>query len=56
MQNRGAAIIQARKLSSAMSVAAAIQGHMNDWLNGSTELVSMGILSTGNWYDTKIIS
>ncbi|KAF0683170.1 Aste57867_24763 [Aphanomyces stellatus] len=50
VQNRGAAIIQARKLSSAMSVGAAIAGHMNDWLFGSSELVSMGILSTGNGY------
>ncbi|CAK4143605.1 unnamed protein product [Aphanomyces euteiches] len=50
VQNRGAAIIQARKLSSAMSVGAAIAGHMNDWLFGSSELVSMGILSTGNRY------
>ncbi|ETV91989.1 hypothetical protein H310_13626 [Aphanomyces invadans] len=51
VQNRGAAIIQARKLSSAMSVAAAIAGHMNDWLFGTSELVSMAVLSTGNKYD-----
>ncbi|RHY98237.1 hypothetical protein DYB35_009606 [Aphanomyces astaci] len=50
VQNRGAAIIKARKLSSAMSVGAAIAGHMNDWLFGSSELVSMAILSTGNKY------
>ncbi|RHY38546.1 hypothetical protein DYB30_009911 [Aphanomyces astaci] len=51
VQNRGAAIIKARKLSSAMSVGAAIAGHMNDWLFGSSELVSMAILSTGNKYE-----
>ncbi|EQC27991.1 hypothetical protein SDRG_14266 [Saprolegnia diclina VS20] len=48
VQQRGAAIIKARKLSSALSVASAIKGHMQAWLYGSTEVVSMGILSNGN--------
>ncbi|KAF0720365.1 Aste57867_376 [Aphanomyces stellatus] len=50
VQNRGAAIIQARKLSSAMSVGAAIAAHMHDWLFGSPELVSMAVYSNGNSY------
>ncbi|KDO25272.1 hypothetical protein SPRG_09101 [Saprolegnia parasitica CBS 223.65] len=48
VQQRGAAIIKARKLSSALSVASAIKGHMQAWLYGATEVVSMGILSNGN--------
>ncbi|OQS07089.1 malate dehydrogenase [Thraustotheca clavata] len=48
VQQRGAAIIKARKLSSALSVASAIKGHMRAWLYGTDEVVSMGILSNGN--------
>jgi malate dehydrogenase len=52
VQQRGAAIIKARKLSSAMSAAAAIGAHLRDWLSGSAdgEFVSMAILSDGNTY------
>lgn len=52
VQQRGAAIIKARKLSSAMSAAAAIGAHMRDWLSGSAagDLVSMAIISNGNTY------
>ncbi|KAF4128630.1 lactate/malate dehydrogenase alpha/beta C-terminal domain-containing protein [Phytophthora infestans] len=52
VQERGAAIIKARKLSSAMSAAAAIGAHLRDWFNGSKdgELVSMAICSDGNKY------
>ncbi|CAH0479627.1 unnamed protein product [Peronospora belbahrii] len=52
VQERGAAIIKARKLSSAMSAAAAIGAHLRDWLNGSKEceFVSMAICSDGNTY------
>lgn len=52
VQERGAAIIKARKLSSAMSAAAAIGAHLRDWFNGTKpgEFVSMAICSDGNKY------
>ncbi|KAJ0397146.1 hypothetical protein P43SY_007431 [Pythium insidiosum] len=52
VQQRGAAIIKARKLSSAMSAAAAAAAHMRDWLAGSSDgdYVSMAICSDGNKY------
>lgn len=50
VQQRGAAVIAARKLSSAMSAASAVAAHLHDWYFGSSDFVSMGILSTGNPY------
>jgi malate dehydrogenase len=52
VQERGAAIIKARKLSSAMSAAAAVGAHLRDWFNGTKdgEFVSMAISSDGNKY------
>ncbi|XP_064623771.1 malate dehydrogenase, cytoplasmic-like [Lineus longissimus] len=52
VQTRGAAIIKARKLSSAMSAAKAICDHMRDWWAGTKEgeWVSMGVISDGNGY------
>lgn len=38
VQTRGAAIIKARKLSSAMSAAKAIVDHLRDWLLGTPEV------------------
>lgn len=51
VQKRGAAIISARKLSSAMSAAKAICDHMRDWWFGTAEgeLVSMGVVSDGSY-------
>jgi len=51
VQKRGAAIIAARKLSSAMSAAKAICDHMRDWWHGTQgdEWVSMGIISDGSY-------
>lgn len=51
VQNRGAAIIQARKLSSAMSAAKAITDHMHDWWLGTAqgEWVSMAVYSDGSY-------
>eukprot|EP00742_Colponemidia_sp_Colp-10_P005916 GILJ01006327.1.p1 GENE.GILJ01006327.1~~GILJ01006327.1.p1 ORF type:complete len:403 (-),score=67.11 GILJ01006327.1:187-1395(-) len=51
VQKRGAAIIEARKLGSAMSAANAIKDHMKDWLQGTGpgEFVSMGVLSNGSY-------
>jgi len=53
VQKRGAAIIEARKLSSAMSAAKAICDHMRDWWLGTSDnsWVSMGVWSTNNKYD-----
>lgn len=52
VQQRGAAVIKARKLSSAMSAAKAICDHMRDLWAGTTqgEFTSMGVYSTGNSY------
>ncbi|KAM8739140.1 malate dehydrogenase 1Ab, NAD (soluble) [Acanthopagrus schlegelii] len=52
VQQRGAAVIKARKLSSAMSAAKAICDHMRDIWTGTSEgdFVSMGVYSTGNSY------
>ncbi|XP_072513857.1 malate dehydrogenase 1Aa, NAD (soluble) isoform X1 [Salminus brasiliensis] len=52
VQQRGAAVIKARKLSSAMSAAKAICDHMRDIWFGTPdgEFVSMGVYSSGNSY------
>ncbi|XP_019951461.1 malate dehydrogenase 1Ab, NAD (soluble) [Paralichthys olivaceus] len=52
VQQRGAAVIKARKLSSAMSAAKAICDHMRDIWSGTPqgEFTSMGIYSSGNKY------
>ena len=52
VQKRGAAIIEARKLSSAMSAAKAICDHLRDWHFGTKEgcWTSMGIYSDGSKY------
>lgn len=51
VQQRGAAIIKARGLSSAASAANAAVDHMRDWALGSAEddYVSMGIYSDGSY-------
>jgi len=51
IQKRGAAVIAARKLSSALSAAKAAADHMHDWWNGSSDWVSMGVISDGNKYN-----
>lgn len=55
VQKRGAAIINARKASSALSAARAAVRHMHSWFCGTRpgEWVSMGVLSTGNKYGIK---
>ena len=52
VQKRGAAIIKARKSSSAASAAAAVCDHMHDWVVGTPEgqAVSMGVISDENSY------
>ena len=52
VQKRGAAIIAARKLSSAASAAKAICDHLRDWVRGTGEggYVSMAVKSDGTKY------
>jgi len=49
VQQRGAAIIQARGLSSAASAANAATEHMRDWALGSDDVVSMAVYSDGSY-------
>merc|ERR1712066_320941 len=53
VQKRGAAVIAARKLSSAMSTAKAASDHMKSWFSSTPadDWVSMGVFSDGS-YDT----
>jgi len=53
VQKRGAAVIAARKLSSAMSAAKAASDHMKNWFSctPADDWVSMGVFSDGS-YDT----
>lgn len=50
VQKRGAAVIKARKLSSAMSAAKAICDHLRDWFFGTKEvqfcLHTLGVMDT----------
>jgi len=52
VQTRGAAVIKARKLSSAMSAAKAICDHVRNWWFGTEEgrWVSMGVITKGTPY------
>jgi malate dehydrogenase len=52
VQQRGKAVIEARKLSSAMSAANAIADHLRTWLVTGTEpgcTVAMGVVSDGSY-------
>jgi len=51
VQQRGAAVIKARKLSSAASAATAIVNHMRDWIHGTPEgeIISMAVVSDGSY-------
>jgi malate dehydrogenase len=51
VQQRGAAVIKARKFSSAASAATAIVHHMRDWVLGTPEgeVVSMAVPSDGSY-------
>jgi len=55
VQKRGALVIAARKMSSAMSAAKAACDHMRDWWLGTTEgsFVSMGVFSNGEYGTPK---
>lgn len=49
VQKRGAEIISARGASSAASAASAAIDHMRDWVQGTKDWVSMGIISKGDY-------
>ncbi|CAH1105635.1 unnamed protein product [Psylliodes chrysocephalus] len=51
VQKRGAAVIAARKMSSALSAAKAATDHMRDWFQGTVygKYVSMGVVSDGSY-------
>lgn len=49
VQKRGAAIIEARGLSSAASAANAAIEHMRDWTMHTDKTVSMGVISDGSY-------
>merc|ERR1712112_579267 len=55
VQKRGAAVIAARKLSSAMSAAKAACDHMKSWVQGTPadDWVSMGVFSDGSYCTPK---
>lgn len=57
IQKRGAAVIAARKMSSAMSAAKAAGDHMRDWWLGTKpgHFVSMGVVSDGSYSIPKDI-
>jgi malate dehydrogenase len=46
---RGAAVIEARGSSSAASAASAAIDHVNDWVTGASDWVSMGVPSDGSY-------
>lgn len=51
VQQRGAAVIKARKASSALSAASSVCDHVRDWILGTPngEFVSMGVISDGSY-------
>lgn len=49
VQQRGAAIIEARGASSAASAANAAIDHIHDWFLGSDDVLSMGVYSDGSY-------
>ena len=53
VQQRGAAIIEARGASSAASAANAAIDHMRDWALGSDTVLSMGVYSDGSYGVTE---
>lgn len=49
VQQRGAAVIEARGASSVASAASAAIDHIHDWALGSDEILSMGVYSDGSY-------
>lgn len=58
IQKRGAAVIAARKLSSALSAAKSVSDHMHDWWLGTKEVCSQLNLFCfkGEWVSMSVIS
>lgn len=53
VQKRGASIIEARGMSSAMSAAKAIGDHLRSWICGDKRVVSMAVKTDGKTYGIK---
>ena len=53
IQNRGAEIIKAKGSSSTFSAANAARNHLKDWCYGNEKIVSMGVVSNGDYDVTK---
>ena len=51
IKKRAAEFIAARKMSSGMYAAKPAADHMHDWWSGTTDWVSMGVISDGNKYN-----
>jgi malate dehydrogenase len=49
VQQRGAAIIKARKLSSALSAASSACDHIRDWVLGTPEVCLLPVFYTVFW-------
>jgi malate dehydrogenase len=49
IQNRGAEIIKAKGSSSTFSAANAARNHLKDWCYGNDKIVSMGVVSNGDY-------
>lgn len=49
VQKRGAEIINVKGTSSSFSAAKAIADHLYDWYHGSNKIVSMGVISNGEY-------
>ena len=53
IQNRGAEIIKVKGSSSTFSAANAARNHLKDWCYGNEKIVSMGVVSNGDYDVTK---
>ena len=57
IQKRGAEIINVRGSSSTFSAANAAKNHLRDWCYGSDKIVSMGVVSEGDYdIDKDLVS
>ena len=53
IQTRGAEIIKVKGSSSTFSAANAARNHLKDWCYGNEKIVSMGVVSNGDYDVTK---
>lgn len=54
VQQRGAAIIKARKLSSALSAASAACDHIRDWVLGTPEVGDFALVFPISWFEIML--